>query len=279
MYENQINSTHKAMMDNMQQQLDIKDIKEGKRLFKDKTNMSSNANMYPVLSTEDGAGELFHRRATNDFRDKSKDVYVAPPVSKTFEVKDNFVHNQIANKNKVNVDHFKNIYNRKIFTDTKRYVIQQMHETGLDFRALASFKNALFDSEELEDNHLVSMAVWTELKEYEMQKTLDPVEGLILKEIQVGDKVNLMKFCDIVDLFFYLPMQKAIDKNDSKDVYFILSSNVYGGHTNTTKDQGGSLKKMLDLLWIKLDERFKGMAEAYRYFDVNFNNRVSFNEF
>ena len=36
---------------------------------------------------------------------------------------------------------------------------------------------------------------------------------------------------------------------------------------------------MLDLLWIKIDERFKGMAEAYRYFDVNFNNRLSFNEF
>jgi|TARA_B110000285_G_scaffold233337_1_gene306817 hypothetical protein len=45
-----------------------------------------------------------------------------------------------------------------------------------------------------------------------------------------------MKFCDIVDLFFYLPMQKVVDKNDSKDVYFILSSNVYGGHTNTAKD-------------------------------------------
>jgi len=108
---------------------------------------------------------------------------------------------------------------------------------------------------------------------------LDAVEALILKEVQLGDKVNLMKFCDIVDLFFYLPMQKVVDKNDSKDVYFILSSNVYGGHTNTAKDQGGALKKMLDLLWIKLDERFKGMAEAYRYFDVNFNNRVSFNEF
>ena len=36
---------------------------------------------------------------------------------------------------------------------------------------------------------------------------------------------------------------------------------------------------MLDLLWIKISERFKGIAEAYRYFDVNFNNRVSFNEF
>ena len=90
----------------------------------------------------------------------------------------------------------------------------------------------------------------------------------------------MMKFCDIVDLFFYLPMQKVINKNNSADVYFILSSNTYGGHTaDTLKDQGGALKRMLDLLWIKIDERFKGMAEAYRYFDVNFNNRVSFNEF
>jgi hypothetical protein len=69
-----------------------------------------------------------------------------------------------------------------------------------------------------------------------MGRGLDAVEALILKEVQLGDKVNLMKFCDIVDLFFYLPMQKVVDKNDSKDVYFILSSNVYGGHTNTAKD-------------------------------------------
>lgn len=36
---------------------------------------------------------------------------------------------------------------------------------------------------------------------------------------------------------------------------------------------------MLDLLWIKINERFRTIAESYRYFDVNFNNRVSFNEF
>jgi hypothetical protein len=49
--------------------------------------------MYPVMEQEEGGRELFHRRATNDFRDKSKDVYIAPPVSKTFEIKNNFVHN------------------------------------------------------------------------------------------------------------------------------------------------------------------------------------------
>ena len=123
MYDNQLNSAHKAMMDRMQQQPDVRELKEGKRLYLDKTNMSADVNMYPVLSTEEGGTELYHRRATNDFRDKSKDVYVPPPVSKTFEVKDNFVHNQIANKNKVNVDHFKNIYNRQTFNDKKRHII------------------------------------------------------------------------------------------------------------------------------------------------------------
>jgi hypothetical protein len=123
MYLKQVDNTDKRMMDKMQQQLDEKDRKEGKRLYPDKTNASAGANMYPVMPVEEGGRELFHRRATNDFRDKSKDVYESPPVSKTFELKNNFVHNQIANKNKVNVDHFKNIFNKAIFTDAKRHVI------------------------------------------------------------------------------------------------------------------------------------------------------------
>lgn len=68
--------------------------------------------------------------------------------------------------------------------------------------------------------------------------------------------------------------------NDSTDVYYLMSGNTYGGATsNDMYDQGGPLKRILDLIWIKIADRFKGMAEAYRYFDVNFNNRVSFNEF
>ena len=106
-----------------------------------------------------------------------------------------------------------------------------MHEAGIEFRNLTAFKNALFDSEELVDNHLVPMSEWRELKQYHLQLKFDSVEAEVLKEVQQGDMANLMKFCDIVDLFFYLPMQKTILKNQSKDVYFILSSNTYGGHT------------------------------------------------
>lgn len=89
-----------------------------------------------------------------------------------------------------------------------------------------------------------------------------------------------MKFCDIVDLFVYLPMQKLPLSNDSTDIFYLMSGNTYGGATSHDMiDQGGQFKRILDLIWIKISDRFKGMAEAYRYFDVNFNNRVSFNEF
>lgn len=109
---------------------------------------------------------------------------------------------------------------------------------------------------------------------------LDDIEPLILEEIQQGDYVNLQKFCDIVDLFVYLPKQKLPLSNDSTEVFFLMSGNTYGGATSHDMyDQGGPLKRILDLIWIKISDRFKGMAEAYRYFDVNFNNRVSFNEF
>lgn len=75
-------------------------------------------------------------------------------------------------------------------------------------------------------------------------------------------------------------MQKLPLSNDSTDVFYLMSGNTYGKPTSDDMfDQGGVLKRMLDLIWIKISERFKGMAEAYRYFDVNFNNRVSFNEF
>ena len=36
---------------------------------------------------------------------------------------------------------------------------------------------------------------------------------------------------------------------------------------------------MLDLLAIKIDERFHNMADAYMYFDLDFDNKVNFAEF
>ena len=64
-----------------------------------------------------------------------------------------------------------------------------------------------------------------------------------------------------------LPLTKKIVKNQSIDIYNVLSSNKKSGHSNLQLDEGGKLKKLLDLLWIKLEERVKNMGDAYRFFD------------
>lgn len=50
-----------------------------------------------------------------------------------------------------------------------------------------------------------------------------------------------------------------------------------------TKDQLNSeetkIRRNLELIYIKLNERFRNFSAAFRFFDTNFNNRVSFNEF
>ena len=93
--------------------------------------------------------------------------------------------------------------------------------------------------------------------------------------------VNLQKLMDLLDLYTLLPLKKNIVKNQSKSIYQCMSGNTAEGHSIVQRDsaQEGSLKLMMDLLWIKLDERFSSMGQAFRYFDKNYNNRVSFGEF
>ena len=62
----------------------------------------------------------------------------------------------------------------------KHEIIAQMHDQHIDFRLLMQFKNALFDSESLMENHLVPLSVWKEIKAVEMIWVLDEVEPLIL---------------------------------------------------------------------------------------------------
>jgi len=132
--------------------------------------------MYPVLK-DGNAKRLFHRRMTHDFDDKHNMEYIPPPVVKDLTLKNTFVHNCIQNKNKVNVEHFDKIFNKKVFSDKKWHILKRMHEDNIDFRMLTSFKNALFDSEELVDNHLVPLSEWVTSKAHEMPHSMkNPLE-------------------------------------------------------------------------------------------------------
>lgn len=192
----------------------------GKRLFLDKVNQSDAKNMHPVLAEAEGGKDLYFRRVKETYYDKHDIEYQPPPVVKDILKKSTFVHNCIANKNKINVEHFDSIYNKKVFTPKMQGLLQRLHNANVDFRSITQFKNALFDSEELKDNHLLPMSEWDSLRQYFMPKLQGSQEADILEYVRHGpDMVNLMKFTDIVDLFFYLPMTKYILKNQSPEIF------------------------------------------------------------
>ena len=65
-------------------------------------------------------------------------------------------------------------------------------------------------------------------------------------------------------------------------IHQILSSNMRDKATADRKIESEAeiyLKRMLDFVWIRIQERFKNFSPAFRFFDINFNNRVSFTEF
>lgn len=68
-----------------------------------------------------------------------------------------------------------------------------------------------------------------------MYDLLAPFISKILEEIvdKGRNMVDMQKFNDLCDLFFYLPDKaRPNQRNESESMWFILSSNVYGGHTS-----------------------------------------------
>ena len=156
-----------------------------------------------------------------------------------------------------------------------------MHNCGVEFKCLNNFKNALFDSELIKSNYLLPVHEFERIRVYETQNSLDTVDQALVSEIlHPTGLIDLRTLMDIIDMFSLFPMTKMIVKNQSKEIYNILSGNKFDGATIETQDiSGGSMRLLLDLLWIKLDERFLNMADTFRYFDKNYNNKVSFGEF
>ena len=93
--------------------------------------------------------------------------------------------------------------------------------------------------------------------------------------------VNLQKLTDLVDLYYYAPMRRTIHRNESKNLEKVLSYRNAPHEALPGEPDGisGDLVQLLALLSVKIHEKFKTMADAYRHFDVNFNSKVSFNEF
>lgn len=155
---------------------------------------------------------------------------------------------------------------------------------------LITFKNSLFDSPNLDQMNCIPMSEFRRIRgnhdNAQIKNMIAGTEDTVLKEITVGENglCDLNKFNDMVDLYVYLPNKdkQLSNQQTSPAMHYILSSNMKDKATSETttlaKDEL-HLRRMLDFVWTRIQERFKNFSPAFRFFDLNFNNRVSFNEF
>jgi len=82
-----------------------------------------------------------------------------------------------------------------------------------------------------------------------------------------------------------MPYKSKKDKNASTEIFYILSRNQHSKatYTNETDEdkthEVRQLKNLLSIIYTKIIERFPSISHAFRFFDTDYNQRVSFNEF
>jgi hypothetical protein len=107
------------------------------------------------------------------------------------------------------------------------------------------------------------------------------------------EHVSVTKLSNFIDFFNFLPILVKREKNNSKELFYIMTSNKVGaaGAKEMQNGEGGAnkgssagedknhFKKTMQLLWSKIYERFKTINEAFRFFDADFDQGLSYNEF
>ena len=77
-------------------------------------------------------------------------------------------------------------------------------------------------------------------------------------------------------------MEKKKESHKSANIYSVLSSNTKeepSAEKSLESKDDVYLRRILESMWIRIQERFKTFSPAFRYFDRNFNNRIAFTEF
>lgn len=83
-----------------------------------------------------------------------------------------------------------------------------------------------------------------------------------------------------IDFYSFYPLKIKKDRNFSEELYYVLTSNKTGsagGNYQTDQDKKG-IGYLLDHLWIRLEEKFSKIAQAFNYLDISKNGRISYNE-
>ena len=170
---------------------------------------------------------------------------------------------------------------------------QMMFDSKIDFRVLEFLKRGI-NKEYEEATAFITVAAfhkyWRNLIRPEVGQ-LDPaIEDKVLHFVTTkdGEKVDKNKLFTLIDFYQYYPVYVQKDRNQSKEMYYVLSSNTDGGYNwsqGLKKKDLETLDKSKDFIYLleyindKIKEKHPKMAQAYRFFDVDHKSAISKEEF
>ena len=216
-------------------------------------------------------------------------VKLEPRVSKEEATNQNLT----IKDNSAEIDLLQKLLNN---TDMLNQIIklsQMMIDAKIDFRILEFVKRGINKEYDAETEHISVSAFhkyWKNLIKPEVGE-LDPmIEDKILHFVTTkdGDKVDKNKLITLIDFYQYYPVYVQRDRNFSKEMYFVMSSNTDGGYNWKEGIKKGDLDKLdankeliylLEYINDKLKEKYPKIANAFRLFDVDHKSEISKEEF
>ena len=122
-----------------------------------------------------------------------------------------------------------------------------------------------------------------------MKDMSEEVEKRIIDEIAGPEEgtVSRKKLIELLDIYHFLPIRIKRDRNDSKNLYYVLNSNKRGQPQDRqmilddlkSMNDKMHLTKLMTLISIKIDEKFTALAKAFLFFDMDADQLITRTEF
>ena len=95
--------------------------------------------------------------------------------------------------------------------------------------------------------------------------------------------LDLNQLSDLVDLFMFLPNSERVnDQQCSPQLHGVLSSNLKDKATaekSTESPADIHLRRTMEFIWIRIQERFKTFSPAFRFFDRSCVGKITLDQF
>jgi Ca2+-binding EF-hand superfamily protein len=188
-------------------------------------------------------------------------------------------------------------YQKEVLEDSKKMkdevrFVMALQKTDIDIRVL----NYLFrylqkvyintDSIPVE----IFTKVWRSLIGRESAYTHPNLEQKLVNVIiEDGEEtISIHKLSKLVEISEFIPIRVKKDKNYSKEIQVIMSSGSQLDMRQQNREiknsiiitpEESSLDIIMEFIWMKIEEKFTRIADAFRFFDQENNSTVNKNEF